>query len=346
MVKWYENVKLSTDYNFVSSRIRLSRNLEGYVFPESTSEEENKILTRDMLSGLSGIGVIDARDCINREFFKLGDVEKQALRERRVINSVIAHRKEETGLITSDTEEISLVINGDDHIRLQLLSGGLMLEELWKRADRLDDYINEKFRYAFDEKYGYLTAYPTNVGTGMRANIVLHMPLLSKGKSFSNLILGLSRFGVSIKGVYGEGQENCGCLYDISNSKTLGHSEREIIDQVTRVAMQLNSQEAKVRRIALSEHRIDIEDEVYKAYGVLKYARKLTLKDSLKYLSILLQGAADNIIKLKNPQEIYSLIFGVQPAHLLKRAQKPLAKDEMNQERAAFLRKNIERISE
>ncbi len=345
MRKWYKNIKLSTDYNFVSSRIRLSRNIDGYIFPEGMDKKSAEILTGNMLAKLSDIGEIDNRQCSDRHLSNLGEVTKQALKERRIINSVIANSKKEAGLITSDSDEISLVINGDDHVRLQLLSGGLMLEDLWKRADKLDDYINEKFRYAFDQKYGYRTSYPTNVGTGMRANIVLHLPVLSKGKSFSNLILGLNRFGVSIRGVYGEGNDNFGNLYDVSNSKTLGQSEREIIDQVTRVAMQLNSQESKVRSIALTEHRIDIEDEVYKAYGLLKYARRLTLKDALRYLSILLQGAADNVIALKKPEKIYSLILEVQPANLIKSVQKPLTKDEINQIRADFIREHIDGIS-
>ena len=341
---WYDNVSLNTDYNYISSRIRLARNFDNALFPSKLSDTEAKKLIDNTIGELSNIstdlGIHTNADILDR----ISEIERMSMYDRKVLNLTLAKKKTPTGIILNDNEDISIVINGDDHIRLQLLSGGLMLEELWKRADRLDDYINEKFRYAFDEKYGYLTAYPTNVGTGMRANIVLHMPLLSKGKSFSNLILGLSRFGVSIKGVYGEGQENCGSLYDISNSKTLGHSEKEIIDQVRRVAVQLNVQEDYIRSMALKDHNISIRDEVYKSYGILKYARKLTLKEALNYLSAVMRGVADGLIKLENDKNVYDLMFGVQASNLLQEAKRPLSKEELDIKRADYIRENLGNI--
>lgn len=346
MRRWFEKTKLRTDYNYVSSRIRLVRNLDEHVFPSKLDETESKVLTEIMMKELANIGEVEERDCETSMISQSSDIHRMALKERRVLNSVIAAKKTATGLILSKEEDISLVLNGDDHIRLQLLSEGMHLEDLWKRADKLDDYINERFRYAFDEQYGYLTSYPTNIGTGMRANIVLHLPSLSLGKNFQNLLTGMSRFGVTIKGVYGEGRENYGALYDISNPKTLGQSEKEIIDQISRVAMQLNAQEANVRKLALQEHRLEKEDEAYKSFGILKYARKLSLKDALIYLSALLQGVSDGIIELKDPQAVYGLMFGVQPYNLLKLSERPLGKNEMEIARAGYIRQRLAEIAD
>jgi len=163
------------------------------------AQKEEKILPSHVVKRELDARVEKLEQAENR---KLKKVEKQTLKERRVINSSIAAKKTATGLIYSDEEELSLVLNGEDHIRLQLLSSGMNIDKLWSTADKFDDYINEKFNYAYSEKLGYLTSYPTNVGTGIRANIVMHLPMLSVGKNFTNLINGISRFGVSIKSVY------------------------------------------------------------------------------------------------------------------------------------------------
>ena len=149
--------------------------------------------------------------------------------DRKILNLTLAKKKTPTGIILNDNEDISIVINGDDHIRLQTLSVGISLYELLEKANRIDDYINEHFEYAFNEKYGYLTTYPTNIGTGMRAAIVLHLPASTQSKGFSKLISSVGRFGVAIKGLHGEGRENHGALFEISNPKTLGISEKEIL---------------------------------------------------------------------------------------------------------------------
>ena len=148
-----------------------------------------------------------------------------ALRERRILNMACVSRKEPSGLLLSADESGSIVLGGDDHIRMQILSPGLKLDELWQKADVLDDYVNERFSYAFDEKYGYLTSFPTNVGTGLRACAVLHLPTLSQVRKFQSIVADMSRFGTAIRGLYGEGSDNYGSLYEVSNQRTLGQSE-------------------------------------------------------------------------------------------------------------------------
>lgn len=215
----------------------------------------------------------------------MGDLEKTQLLERRAINRSVMKKKDPTGMILSEDESTAILLNGDDHVRIQTLQTGLTLEQLYERADKIDDYISERFDYAFDEKYGYLTSFPTNVGTGLRAAVVLHLPMLSKNKNFNSLVADMGRFGTQVRGVYGEGAENFGSLYQISNQKTLGQTEREIIDIVRKAALELDVQERRVRREYRQRKPVQAADECYKSYGVLKYARRLTRKDGMEFLS-------------------------------------------------------------
>ena len=259
-------------------------------------------------------------------------------KERRVINSSILKKKAPMSMLLSEKEDVSLVFNGTDHIRIQVLKSGLRVGDAWREASQLDDFVNARFPYAYDEKYGYLTAFPTNVGTGMHAAAVVHLPSLSLGKKFPSVITDMGRFGVSIRGLYGEGRDNYGALYEISNQKTMGQSEQEIADLVSRVAVQLDEQESQVRDMALRNHRLIREDEIYKSYGVIRYARRLSMKEAMSYLSQLMAGAADGLIRFAEPCPVFPLILGIQNANLQNLSDKPLDKAELDVARAEYLR--------
>lgn len=245
MLKWFENVD-SGRRGIVSSRVRLVRNWDQYAFPSRLTPKEGMEMIHRLEYGLGDLGTLDGKHYEYTSLDELSELDRKALRERRVLNSTIAAKKTPVGIIISDEEDTGIVLNGTDHIRLQCHCVGLHLDELWKRADRIDDYINERFTYAFDEKYGYLTSFPTNVGTGLRASVIVHLPTLSMGKKFGGLVTEMGRFGAIVKGVYGEGSENYGALYEVSNQKTLGVSEKEILDMVTRVAAQLSDRKSVV----------------------------------------------------------------------------------------------------
>jgi len=340
MAKWFEEVDKAKP-NVVSSRVRLARNWDEYAFPQKLSAKQSQEMIRRLEYGLKDLSELNGKIYEYSDLEELSELERRALRERRVLNSSVVSKKSPVGIIISEEEDICLILNGDDHIRLQVLKPGLHLEEAWKEADQVDDYINSRFHYAFDEKYGYLTSFPTNVGTGMRASVIIHLPTLSMGKKFQALISDLSRFGVSIKGVYGEGRENYGALFEISNQKTLGLTEKEIVDLVGKAAVQLNNQETQVRQMALKNHRLEREDEAYKSYGVLKYARRLSGRDAMTFLSQLLAGIADGLIKTNEECSIYRLMLGIQPANLQKLSDRPLDKQELDVARAAYLRREL-----
>lgn len=346
MLKWYEKVGVEKNNNYISSRIRLSRNWNEYAFPNKLDVISGGELVQRLEYGLKDIGEAEGENFLSTTLDKISETDRRAMRERRVFNLSIAEKAGPAGLMLSEAEDISIVLNGDDHIRMQLLAPNLDLGGLLEKADRLDDYVNQRFSYAFDEKYGYLTAFPTNVGTGMRANVVVHLPALSTGKQFQNLIGGMTRFGVTIRGVYGEGRENYGAFYDISNAKTLGMTEKEIIDLVVKVASQLNAQENQVRAMSLKNHRLDRQDEAYKSYGVLKYARKLSLKDALSYLSQLMAGISDGLIATEEPCCLYRLILMVQPANLLQNMNKPFDQNLLDVVRADYIRRELPALKE
>jgi len=346
MLKWYEQVRMESGSNYISSRIRLARNWKEYKFPDKLTTAEAGEMIQRLRNELEGLDKAAGEAFYGTMVAQIPEVSRMAMRERRVFNSGIVDRKTPVGLMLSESEDISLVLNGDDHFRLQVLAPNSHLYELWEKAGRLDDYINERFSYAFDDRYGYLTSFPTNVGTGMRANIVVHLPALSTGKQFPNLLASMNRFGVTVRGVYGTGKENYGALYDVSNAKTLGMSEREILDLVSKVAAQLNSEENQVRRKSLESHRLEREDEAFKSYGLLKYARKLSLRDALSYLSQVIAGITDGIVRTEEPACLYRLYLGVQSSNLIAGATMPVDREKLDAVRADYIREQLPELKE
>jgi len=345
MAKWFERIDPAVP-GAINSRVRLVRNCKEYVFPSRLSDKDSEIMVHRLEQGLRNVGEVDGKDYHYAYLREIKELDKKILRERRILNSTIAAKKTPAGVFISEDEESSIVLNGTDHFRIQLLSCGNHLEELWQQADRLDDYINERFAYAYDQKYGYLTSYPTNTGTGMRASVILHLPTLSLGKRFQGMVMEMSRFGAVIKGVYGTGNENYGSLYQISNLKTLGTTEKEILDRVNKVSEQLLAQERQIRRMTMEKRGLECEDEAYKSYGVLKYARRLAAKEAMIFLSQLMSGINDGILKLKEPCSIYRLMLGIQPANLQKLSDHPLGKEELEVARATYLRAELPEMLE
>lgn len=345
MKKWFEMTETDRP-NIVASRVRLVRNWKAYPFPSALEEKSQEELLRRLEFGLKDFGETDGRSYEYADLREISQLDCRALQERRILNSSIIEKKDRAGLMLSKDESVSLVLGSDDHIRLQLLSPGLHLDKLWREADKMDDYMNIRFPYAFDEKYGYLTSFPTNVGTGLRASALLHLPALSTGKRFQNLLGDMGRFGVNVRGVYGEGSENYGALYEISNQKTLGQTEQEIIALISKAANQLNRQENQVRAAVLQDNRLVKEDEVYKSYGVLRYARRLTRKDAMIFLSQMMEGACDGLLKFQEPCSIYRLMLGIQTANLQKLSDRPLSKEELDVARAEFIRRELPKLAE
>lgn len=340
MMRWFEEVK-NDPSNIISSRVRLARNWEEYKFPSRLEDKEARTMIGRLKAEFRDLPERDGRDFGYQDLETMEELDKLALRERRLLNKTLVEKKTPGGMICSEDEKVSLVLNGDDHIRLQVMEAGMNLSGCYEVADRLDDYINEKISYAYNKKYGYLTSYPTNVGTAMKASVVVHLPLLSSNQQFQELLGDMGRFGTMVRGFYGRGSENIGDLYEVSNQKTLGMTEQEILDLVSNVAGQLSAQESQIRKASLEKHRMAREDEAYKSYGVLKYARRLSMKEAMTYLSHLRAGIADGLLRPAEFISIYQMMLGIQPANLQKLSRKPLGKEELEMARSSYIRDRL-----
>lgn len=343
MTKWYEETDQIHDV-FVMKRLRLVRNVEGCIFPSRLGEEDRQELLQELEAHLLPVTGADGQPFDYMRLELLDQNQKNALYEHRVINYSRVEDQGPVGLALSADETMSLVFGGDDHLRLQLVSGSQSLEQMWKQLSQVDDLLGEKVPYAFDPKYGYLTTFLTNVGTGLRASVIVHLPMLSTGNQFRKLVQEYGRFGISIKGLDGDGAENFGALYEVKNQKTLGRTEEQLISLVAKAAGQLASHERKVKNMALRTHRLQMEDEVYKSYGVLKYARKLTYKEAMKYLSQLRLGLCEGLVEASAPVNIFGIMLNIRPANLRAIAGAGLEGDELDQARALYIREHLPEI--
>jgi protein arginine kinase len=236
------------------------------------------------------------------------------------------------------------MINEEDHVRIQAIVGGMNLERAHLEADRIDDIAYEKLHFAYDEKYGYLTSCPTNAGTGIRASCMVFLPALSSARMIQKLIEEVGKYGVTIRGIYGEGTKSLGSIYQISNQKTMGNSESEIIENLKRIVFQVVKQERKRREYMLSVNADEIEDQVYRSFGVLKYARQISSEDAMTLLSQLKFGKDCGLIKFDREFNIHKLMMGVQPGSLQWTLGKNVGSLTRDQARAEYIRKELPKI--
>lgn len=340
MLKWYEQTVPDGDV-VISSRVRLARNLEDYKFSPLLEEEDAVKLVDEVKSITSSLAEQDNRKYYSCNIQSLSDIDRTAMVERHIVSPLLAEKEQTTGLILSEDETVSIMINEEDHVRIQAIVGGMNLEEAYKIANHIDDIAYEKLKFAYDEKYGYMTSCPTNSGTGMRASCMVFLPALSAARMIQKLFEEVGRYGVTIRGIYGEGTKSLGSIYQISNQKTLGNSESEIIENLKRIVDQVMKQERKRREYMLSLNSDEIEDQVYRAYGILKYARQITSDDAMTYLSQLKFGADCGLIKFDREFNIHKMMMGVQPGSLQWTLGKNVGSSTRDKARAEYISKEL-----
>lgn len=339
MLKWFEETGDNEDV-VISSRVRLARNLSNYPFPVRMSPEQSEQLVEELKNKLANLKDED------RRFYyismkNISDADKVALVERHLVSDTLIMKAEPAGAVLSEDEAVSILLNEEDHIRIQALAGGMNLEKAWRLADKLDDEINKSFSYAYHDKLGYLTSFPTNVGTGLRASFILHLPAMSGTKRLAEIASDIGRFGVTIRG------NEAGNLYQIYNQKTLGQTEQEIIKNLTTIAEQIIKQERRIRKKLVQENPVRIEDTLLRSYGILKYCKSLEIEEAMNLLSDIQFGLASGILKLEDAgkKSVYPLMMGIQPAHLQRMAGKPLDKKESDIVRAGYIKENLPEIA-
>ena len=261
-----------------------------------------------------------------------------SLAERHLISPEFASNSDARALLMSDNEDISIMLCEEDHIRIQVMKSGLALKEAYELADKIDTEINQSLKYAFDEKLGYLTQCPTNLGTGMRASVMLHLPALTAKGQIGSLASTVSKLGLTIRGAYGEGMSAMGDLYQLSNQVSLGISEKSAIDNLKTITLQLAAQERAAREEASKS--IETEDAVFRAYGILKSARILSTKEFMSLISKVRLGAVLGMIKT-DLKTINELMVSMQPATINAFVGKTLSLEERDVERAKIVRERL-----
>lgn len=325
----------------LSSRIRLARNFKDYKFPTVfTSEEGQKVIDAvyQSVSGhpFSSIGTLELLVMDD-----LQPLQKRVLVEKHLISPYLEKNAVLGACILSENEEVSIMVNEEDHIRIQCLFPGLQISEALKVANEIDDHIEKQVDYAYDEQIGYLTSCPTNVGTGMRASVMMHLPGLVLTHQLNRIIPAINQLGLVVRGIYGEGSEALGNIFQISNQITLGKSEEDIVEDLQGVVAQLISEERSAREALAKTSNIQLEDKVFRSYGVLSNCRVIESKEAASCLSDVRLGIDMGFIKNISKNILNELMILTQPGFLQQYAGGPLRPDERDIRRASLIRERL-----
>lgn len=336
--KWMEGLGPEADI-VVSSRIRLARNLEKYPFPHRISTEQAQEIVEKIRDALqhSNDSVVQGLMWIPLE--EMSNLERKVLVERHIISPqfIRSGLKNKVILMLKD-EKISIMVNEEDHLRIQCLFSGLQLEDAWELCSNVDDVLGKELDIAFTEKYGFLTACPTNVGTGMRASLMLHLPALSMTGQTGKILSSLSQYGITVRGLYGEGTESQGNMYQISNQLTLGKSEIDIIQSLKGIAQKVVERERVVRTLLYSKNRMKLVDRIWRAYGVLTQARIMSSGEAVKLLSDVRLGVDMGVIPKISNAIFNELLVYIQSSYLQRINNSELEGKELDIKRAELIR--------
>jgi protein arginine kinase len=319
------------------SRIRLARNLADFPFINRASRGERTEIEATVQSALDAASA----ELAYFDVKGMASLDRQLLVERQLISREHAAADGPRGVAIGPEENVAVMVNEEDHLRIQVMHSGLSLPAVWERINALDDAIEEKLTYAFSPQLGYLTACPTNVGTGIRVGVMLHLPALVQTKQIEKVFRALHKINLAVRGLYGEGTQAFGDFYQISNQQTLGQSETQLIRQLSDVIPQIIAYERTSRRDLLTERRQHLHDQVSRAYGVLKTAHTISSEETMHLLSSVRLGINLGLIDDLEIPTVNELFIHTQPAHLQKHQGRNLEVDDRNVARAAFLRSRL-----
>lgn len=323
----------------LSSRIRLARNLADLPFPSWGAKDRRAQARARVVEAVGRSQFL--KGSLVLEMAALSELDRQFLLERHLISRELAVGRDEKAVVVSDREVISLMINEEDHLRLQVLQSGLNLREAWAVLSRVNEELESALRYAFTQEWGYLTACPTNVGTGMRASSMLHLPCLVMTRQINRVLHAISKLGLTARGLYGEGTDAAGNFFQLSNQVTLGVSEEEILDSLERLILQVVEQEEAARKALSTQSREALEDRIWRAYGTLKTAHLITSAETTNHLSMVRLGVDLGILPDLPREKVNRLFIQTQPAHLQKLEGRELSPSERDARRAKLLRESL-----
>lgn len=331
-MSWYLEDGKDSDI-VISSRIRIARNISGKQFANRASDEELK----EVLNIVKKANVNPKLHFIKLE--DLDELMQNSLVEKHIISRDLLNAKY-AGILLNDAEDVSVMINEEDHLRIQVMKAGFNLDEALKEAVDIDEELASKMNFAYDEKYGFLTACPTNLGTGLRASIMLHLPALRLTGKIEKVLEIINKVNINVRGLYGEGTDAIGDLYQISNKISLGVTEEEIIENLKAIVKKVIEQERKAREYL--KNNIETEDKIYRKFGNLVYAKRISYSECAKLISIVRMGVNMGIIKEINNEKLKKINILTKPATLQKYLKKDLEAQERDVERAKIIKQIIE----
>lgn len=331
----------------ISSRIRVARNLRTNCFPMLATNQQSQ----EVLDQVKAAAKARSMSKLGYKFewielSSLNELEKRVLVEKHLISPNLANESRNGAVILSENEAISIMVNEEDHLRIQCLFPGFQLKNAWELADSIDDYFEAKLDYAYDEHRGYLTSCPTNVGTGIRASVMLHLPALVITQQINRILTAITQVGLAVRGIYGEGSEALGNLFQISNQITLGQSEEEIINNLHSVAKQIIEHERAARVKLQQESSTRLLDRVSRSYGILSHAAIMDSKEAAQRLSDVRLGIDLGMIRGVSSSVSNELIVMTQPGFLQQYAGQKLTAEERDVRRAEMIRERLKNMVE
>jgi len=330
------------DHDIVlSTRIRLARNFTDVPFPLKADDTKLQIVSNWLKEHFNHQSFLEYKNLEYFDMASLQQLEKQILVEKHLISPLLAERDKVSGVLLSKNEQVSIMVNEEDHIRLQLYLPGLQLERGLTEAFKIDDWLEAKIDYAFDQERGYLTSCPTNVGTGLRASVMMHLPALTLTGKVRKMLPAIHQLGLVVRGIYGEGSKAHGNVYQISNQVTLGRSEQDIIHDLHGVVKQLINYERKARQSLIEQSGIRLEDRIFRSYGTLKYSRVIESQEAAKCLSDLRLAIDLGYIQDLSTTAVNELMILTQPGFLQQYTQEILTPEKRDVKRASIIRERL-----
>ncbi len=323
----------------LATRIRLARNLRGYAFPIASKEDDALVVDKMVASALQ-----DGECGEQYTYLKMSEqlkLDREILVEKHLISPQLANPERAGAVLLSKDETLSIMINEEDHVRIQCIYPGLQLDETYRQANAVDDILEKELPYAFDEEFGYLTSCPSNTGTGMRASVMMHLPALTITKQIDQIIPAISRLGLVVRGSYGEGSKALGNIYQVSNQITLGKTEQEILRELNNITARLIGHERKSREKLLENSKLAVEDRVFRSLGTLTYARLLQIGEAARCLSDVRLGIDMGIIEDMDISVMNELMIFMQPGFLQQYANTELTQEERDVCRAKLFRERL-----
>jgi len=340
MPKWLKGIGPESDI-VISSRIRMARNIESIPFPHYLNEEKSQNIIDKVYTTITS-GNLSLKNDFSLIKMKESDVvDRLNYVEKHLISPALARNTLGGAVLINKEETISIMINEEDHIRIQCLLPGLQLNKCLDIGDKIDDLLEENIKYTFDEQLGYLTSCPTNVGTGIRASVMVHLPALSLIGYINGVFHIASKIGLAVRGIYGEGTQYLGNIYQISNQVTLGASEEELVSNLQDVTLQIIQNERTARENLLKTKSIELEDKVFRSYGTLKQARLLSSNEAMQLISDVKLGVNLELIKEVSTEKLNELIAIIQPGYLQKYFKSELTGIERDIKRAQLVRESL-----